>query len=99
MKDRFDLEEQITRTGDYASQLRDLAEFMIENDGSYDIDKMHNALVGIAQMLDIHTDKMYNTMCDALELNQKPVATQDVSSVVKKCGGGCCSGSLGLPMD
>lgn len=102
MADRFDLEEQILRTGDYANQLRDLAEFMIENDGSYDIDKMHNALVGIAQMLEIHTDKMYNTMCDALELNQKssslPLTDADVAPIMKKCGGGCC-GSLGLPMD
>ena len=93
MSDRFDLEEQILRTGDYANQLRDLAEFMIENDASYDLDKMHNALVGIAQMLDIHTDKMYNTMCDALELNQnsssQPLTDTDISSIIKKCGGGC----------
>lgn len=102
MSDRFDLEEEIARTGNYANQLRDLAEFMIENDGTYDLDKMHNALVGIAQMLDIHTDKMYNTMCDALELNQKssspPLTDADIAPIMKKCGGGCC-GSFGLPMD
>lgn len=73
MKDRFDLEQEIIRTSEYASQLRDLAEFMIENEGSYDFDKVHIALVGISEMLDIHTDKMYNTMCDSLCLNKKEV--------------------------
>jgi len=93
MKDRFDLEEQIIRTGNYADQIRDLAEFMIENEGSYDFDRVHNALVGIGEMIDVHTDKMYNTMCDALELNQKssslPLTDADISTIMKKCGGSC----------
>ena len=73
MKDRFDLEQEILRTSDYVVQLKNLAEFMIDNEGNYDFDKAHNALVGIAEMLDIHTDKMYNTMCDSLCLNKKEV--------------------------
>lgn len=67
MKDRFDLEQEITRTSEYASQIRDLVEFMVEN--GFNEDKTLNALIGIAEMIDIHTDKMYNVMCEALELN------------------------------
>lgn len=67
MKDRFDLEQEITRTSEYASQIRDLVEFMVEN--GFNEDKTLNALIGIAEMIDIHTDKMYNIMCEALELN------------------------------
>jgi len=102
MRDRFDLEDQIIRTGNYADQIRDLAEFMINNEGSYDIDKAHNALVGIAQMIDIHSDKMYNTMCDVLELNQKsssqPLTNADTSAIMKKCGKGCekCGPTAGM---
>ena len=111
MADRFDLEEQILRTSDYANQLRDLAEFMIENEGSYDFDKIHNALVGISQMLDIHTDKMYNTMCDALDLNKdvqdssqltlKQDLTNADTPVRTSCKGECgrVHQSYGFPMD
>lgn len=111
MSDRFDLEEQILRTSDYANQLRDLAEFMIENEGSYDFDKVHNILVGISQMLDIHTDKMYNTMCDALDLNKdvqdssqltlKQDLTNADTPVRTSCKGECghVHQSYGFPMD
>lgn len=111
MSDRFDLEEQILRTSDYANQLRDLAEFMIENEGIYDFDKVHNILVGISQMLDIHTDKMYNTMCDALDLNKdvqdssQLTVKQDLTNadtpVRTSCKGECgrVHQSFGLPMD
>lgn len=67
MKDRFDLEQEIIRTSEYANQIRDLMEFMVENE--FDEDKTLNALIGIAEMIDIHTDKMYNVMCEALELD------------------------------
>ena len=71
MVDRFDLEQEILRTSDYASQLKNLAEFMVDNDGNYSTDRVHNIIIGLAEMLDIHTDKMYNVMCDCLCLNQK----------------------------
>ena len=67
MKDRFDLEQEILRTSEYANQIRDLMKFMVENE--FDEDKTFNALIGIAEMIDIHTDKMYNVMCEALELD------------------------------
>jgi len=76
MKDRFDLEQEISRTSEYASQIRDLVEFMVEN--GFNEDKTLNALIGIAEMIDIHTDKMYNVMCQALELN-----TDSMKSCVK----------------
>ena len=81
MSDRFDLEDQIMRTGNYADQIRDLAAFMIENEGAYDFDKIHNAMVGIAEMIEIHADKMYNTMCDALDLDK---GIQDSSQLTVK---------------
>ena len=104
MSDRFDLEEQILRTSEYANQLKDLAEFMINNEGMYEPDRIHNALIGISQMIDIHTDKMYNTMCDALELNQKssnPPLTNADTPVRTSCKGECgrVHQSYGFPMD
>lgn len=75
MKDRFDLEQQIIRTSEYANQIRDLMEFMVENE--FDQDKTLNALIGIAVMIDIHTDKMYNVMCEALELDTLSKKTKE----------------------
>jgi len=110
MPDRFDLEEKIVKTANYADQLRDLAEFIIETE-DYDVDKLHNVLVGMAQMLDIHTDKMYNTMCDALDLNKdiqdssqltlKQDLTEADTPVITSRKGECgrAHQSYGFPMD
>ena len=110
MKDRFDLEEQILRTSDYANQIRDAIEFWM-NDPVKDDDKIINVLIGIAGMLDIHTDKMYNIMCDALNLNKgisdssQLTVKQDLTNadtpVRTSCKGECgrVHQSYGFPMD
>lgn len=68
MKDRFDLENEITTTHNFASSLRDLSNAII--DESIGIDELANALEGIAVLIDVHAQKMYDTMCEILGLNE-----------------------------
>lgn len=68
MKDRFELENEIASTHNFASHLRDLSNAILEE--SIDVDEASNALEGIAVLIDIHAQKMYDTMCEVLSLNE-----------------------------
>lgn len=77
MKDRFDLEQEILQIKGYADNIRMVAEKMI--DGDYDenydrifpsnIDTYVNALEGLATLLDMHSDKMFDTMSQCFQLD------------------------------
>ena len=68
MKTRFDLEEAIILTGSFADHIRDIANAVLEQEIT--IDETINALEGISVLLNIHSKKMYDTMCEALQLNE-----------------------------
>lgn len=68
MKDRFELENEIASTHNFGSHLRDLANAVI--DESIGVDELANALEGIAVLIDVHAQKMYDTMCEVLDLNE-----------------------------
>jgi len=68
MKDRFDLEEEILQTHNFEDQLdlicKGIIEYKLTND------EVVNALVGLRVLITLHTNKIYDTMCQALKLNQ-----------------------------
>ena len=77
MKDRFDLEQEILQVKSYADNIRMTAERMIndDHDGNASIDFYWNALNGIAVLLDMHSDVMFDTMqqCFKIDTYKKSV--------------------------
>jgi len=71
MKDRFDLEQEILQVKSYADNIRMTAERMINDDhnGTIDVDFYWNALNGIAVLLDMHSDVMFDTMQQCFKLD------------------------------
>ena len=67
MKDRFDLENEIMRTANYADNLRTIAENMINDD--VDVDKYCNAIEGVACLIEMHINKMFDTMRQCFKLD------------------------------
>lgn len=77
MKDRFDLEQEILQVKSYADNIRMTAERMIndDHDDNVNMDFYWNALNGIAVLLDMHSDVMFDTMqqCFGLDSYKKSV--------------------------
>ena len=71
MKDRFDLEQEILQIKGYADNIRMTSERMINDDQneSINIDFYWNALDGIAVLLDMHSDVMFDTMQQCFKLD------------------------------
>ena len=71
MKDRFDLEQEILQIKSYADNIRMTSNRMIDDDQnkSIDIDFYWNALNGIAVLLDLHSDVMFDTMQQCFKLD------------------------------
>lgn len=71
MKNRFDLEDEILRTSHYADDLRTIAANMINDSigGNVDVDKYCNAIEGVAVLIEMHSDKMFDTMQQCFKLD------------------------------
>jgi hypothetical protein len=71
MKDRFDLEEEILQVKSYADNIRMTVNRMINDDNneSVDIDFYWNALNGIAVLMDMHSDVMFDTLKQCFQLD------------------------------
>ena len=67
MKDRFDLENEITHVSVFAKHLRDLSFNILENDLS--TDEIANALEGLAVLIDSHERVLFDTFIQALKLD------------------------------
>lgn len=67
MKNRFDLEQEITMLYNYSEQLGSITEGILE----YDMpkDDIVNAINGLKVMIDLHTQKMLDTMCQCFTLD------------------------------
>lgn len=71
MKDRFDLEQEILRTTNYADDLRTVVENML-NDSTYnmtDVDKYANTIEGVATLIEMQCNKMLDTMSQCFKLD------------------------------
>lgn len=71
MKDRFDLEQEILRTTNYADDLRTVVENMLNDsiEGTTDVDRYANAIEGIATLIEMQTNKMFDTMSQCFKLD------------------------------
>lgn len=67
MKDRFDLEDEITSLYAFADQLSSVSEGLLKE--RLTTDEAVNAIEGIVVLLKLHSQKTYDTMCQCLKLN------------------------------
>jgi hypothetical protein len=67
MKDRFNLEDEISTLYSFVQQLDALNEGILEHDMSRD--NISNVICGIKVMLELHAEKMQDTMCQCFKLD------------------------------
>jgi hypothetical protein len=67
MKDRFNLEDEISTLYSFVQQLDTLNEGILEHDMSRD--NISNVICGIKVMLELHAEKMQDTMCQCFKLD------------------------------
>lgn len=68
MKDRFDLEVEIMDIYTLRKPLEVLARRVL--DGDIDNEEVSNIIIGIASMLDLYSESLYDTMCQAFRLDK-----------------------------
>ena len=68
MKNRFDLENEISSLYTFADQLGTLSEGIIEHNLTND--EIANALEGLRVILNVQTQKLHDTMCQCLGLDE-----------------------------
>jgi hypothetical protein len=68
MKDRFDLENEIMALNGFADNLATISEGILEHDLSND--EVVNAIEGIRILLQLQSNKLMDTMCQCLKLDQ-----------------------------
>lgn len=67
MKDRFDLEQEISVLYVFSEQLGTISEAILESRLS--IDETVNAIEGVRVLLDLQTQKLHDTMCQTFKLD------------------------------
>lgn len=67
MKDRFDLENEISELHNFVQRLDDLGYGIAELELSQD--DIFNALSGLSVLLKIHTEKMFDTFTQAFKMD------------------------------
>lgn len=67
MKDRFDLENEITELHSFVQRLDDIGYGVAELELSQD--DIFNALSGLSVLLKIHTEKMFDTFTQSFRLD------------------------------
>jgi hypothetical protein len=65
--DRFELENKITQTANFAGQLRSIANAVLEN--NMDEDRLANVLEGLAILIDLHTDETFEVFKQTFRLD------------------------------
>jgi hypothetical protein len=78
MKDRFNLEEEISQLYNFAEQLGSLSEGILEHNLSND--ETVNALEGLKVLLSVHANKLSDTMSQCFKLDgykESLVETED----------------------
>lgn len=67
MKDRFDLEQEINTLYVFSEQLSTVSEAVLEERLS--TDELVNAIEGIRVLMDLQAQKLHDTMCQVLKLD------------------------------
>ena len=66
MKDRFDLEQEIMNLSNYVDQIS-LIRMAVDNG---DIELASKALEGLSATLDLHRERLFDTMCQVLHIDE-----------------------------
>ena len=67
MKDRFDLEQEINALYGFSEQLSTISQAVLEERLS--TDETVNAIEGIRVLMDLQAQKLHDTMCQILKLD------------------------------
>jgi hypothetical protein len=67
MKDRFNLEDEISQLYSLADQLETISEAVLEHDLS--TDETVNAIEGLRVILKLQAQKLHDTMCQCFQLD------------------------------
>jgi hypothetical protein len=67
MSDRFDLEQKIIQTTNFADLLRDLSRAILEEDKS--VDEITTALEGLAILIDCHERSLFYIFTEVFNLD------------------------------
>lgn len=67
MKDRFDLENEISQLHNFADNLGTICEGILEH--NLDDDETVNALEGLRVLLNLHANKLHDTMSQCFNLD------------------------------
>jgi len=70
MKDRFDLENEINELHTYADQIDLVSDSIINTTKDIDKDAIINALSGLSTLLNMKTNKLFDTFCEVFKLDQ-----------------------------
>lgn len=70
MKDRFDLENEINELHTYADQIDLVSDTIINTTKDIDKDTIINALSGLSTLLNMKTNKLFDTFCEVFKLDQ-----------------------------
>jgi hypothetical protein len=68
MKDRFDLESEISFLHNFSENLKTISEGILEHDLSRD--EIVNAIEGVRVLLELQANKLLDTMSQCLKLDQ-----------------------------
>ena len=68
MKDRFNLEEEISQLHNFADHLGSLSEGILEHNLTND--ETVNVLEGLRVLLSVHANKLHDTMSQCFKLDQ-----------------------------
>jgi hypothetical protein len=71
MKDRFNLEDEIIRTNNFGEDIDLVVEYIADSDIDCKVkDNTINMLIGIKGLIHVHADRLLDTMCQCLKLDQ-----------------------------
>jgi hypothetical protein len=79
MKDRFNLEEEISQLHNFADNLGTICEGILEH--NLDEDETVNALEGLRVLLNLHANKLHDTMSQCFNLDAYRTFKDDTKTI------------------
>lgn len=68
--DRFDIEQEIMQIGNFADIIKNYADMLYDGRQTPTSDDIHTTLHGFANLLEAHSETMYESHCKHYGLNQ-----------------------------
>ena len=68
--DRFDVEQEINQVGHFSDIIKNYADTLYDGRRKQSMDDIHTTLHGFANLLEAHSETMYETHCKHYDLNE-----------------------------